>query len=76
VKLLMISALAVAELFAAATSMRLHPPSNDRPVGRAGMISPQEFDASAGANRLPIEAFEFNRALAQFIAVKLPQLLR
>jgi hypothetical protein len=57
-KLLMISALAVAALFAAATSMRSHPPSIDRPVGPAGTISPQEFHAAAGANKLPIEAFE------------------
>lgn len=57
-KLLMISALAVETLFAAAINMRPHPPSIDRPVGPAGMISPQEFHAAAGANKLPIETFE------------------
>jgi hypothetical protein len=57
-KLLMISALGAVALLAAATNMRPHPPSIDRPVGPAGMMSLQELHAAAGVNKLPIEDFE------------------
>ena len=57
-KLLMISALAAVTLLAVATNMRPHPPSIDRPVGPAGMMSLQELHAAAGVNKLPIEDFE------------------
>jgi hypothetical protein len=57
-KLLMISALAAVALLTAATNMRSPPPSIDRPVGPAGMMSLQELYAAARVNKLPIEDFE------------------
>jgi hypothetical protein len=54
-KLLMISAFAAVALLAASV---LRPPSTDRSVGPAGMMSLQELHAAAGVNKLPTEDFE------------------
>jgi hypothetical protein len=58
-KLLLISGIAAAALLAsAATVLRSHTPPIDRPVASAGMISPQEFQATANLHKIPIENFE------------------
>jgi len=54
---LMISALASATLFAAATAMQWSPPT-ELSAGTAVMPSLQELHTAAGVNKLPIEDFE------------------
>ena len=55
-KLVISAFAAVALLASAATVLRSHSPSTDRPVGSVGMMSLQELHTAA--NKLPVEDFE------------------
>jgi hypothetical protein len=57
-KRLMISALASAAIFAAATAMQRSSAPTALPAGTAAMPSLQQLHAAAGSNKLPIQEFE------------------